>query len=61
MQGLVNPNNDSPNNIVNGNKYFPNSVTDKLPGTIRILGIIYLAISVTGSLLLETPTQEETE
>jgi hypothetical protein len=44
---LINPNDESPNS----SHIFPENVAQNLPFALRILGIIYCAVTLTGSLL----------
>jgi len=45
--------------VVDGSKYFTDSVCDNLSSALKILGTIYLVTSFVGCLLLEPPTEDE--
>ncbi|EAS03508.1 MFS transporter (macronuclear) [Tetrahymena thermophila SB210] len=63
VNGLINPDNIDPihtdPNDSDSPKYYPASVTDNLPRSIRIFAIVYFSIATFGSLLIEEPTKEE--
>ena len=58
---LINPDNKKATDKHDGQKYFSRSIADNLPGTLRILALCYLIISVIGILLLGKIKREQTD
>ena len=56
---LMNPNNEKVGEHGATEHIFPKDVSDHLPKTIRVLGIVYFVLTMIGSLLIIRPSEEE--
>lgn len=56
---MINPNNDTPDHKIHGEKYFKSSIANRYPETLRWLALIYLLLSILGIALLGSPKKKD--
>lgn len=58
---LINPENESPNVNIEGNRYFDSEISDRYPSTLRFLCFVYFLLNVLAVFCLTEPKSEESE
>lgn len=59
IYSIVNPNNEKPTDLIDGVKYFSKDVCDRFPESLRVLGLVQIAIGVISCFIHIRPTEEE--